>query len=69
VDLERAYLIGDHVRDIELAKRIGARSVLVTTGVVLPQESKRLKETALAPDWIASSMTEAADWLLCDARR
>ncbi len=69
VDLERAYLIGDHVRDIELAKRIGARSVLVTTGVVRPQESKRLKETALAPDWIASSMTEAADWLLCDARR
>ncbi|MDH5726891.1 MAG: D-glycero-beta-D-manno-heptose 1,7-bisphosphate 7-phosphatase, partial [Nitrospira sp.] len=69
VDLERAYLIGDHVRDIELAKRIGARSVLVTTGVVRPQESERLKETALAPDWIASSMTEAADWLLCDAGR
>jgi heptosyltransferase II len=69
VDLERAYLIGDHVRDIELAKRIGARSVLVTTGAVRPQESERLKETGLAPDWTASSMTEAADWLLCDAGR
>jgi heptosyltransferase-2 len=69
VDLERAYLIGDHVRDIELAKRIGARSVLVTTGVVRPQESEKLRETALAPDWIASSMTEAADWLLCDVGR
>ncbi|MDH5739315.1 MAG: lipopolysaccharide heptosyltransferase II [Nitrospira sp.] len=69
VDLERAYLIGDHVRDIELAKRIGARSVLVTTGVVRPQESEGLKETALTPDWIAPSMTAAADWLLCDAGR
>ena len=69
VDLDRAYLIGDHVRDIELAKRVGARSVLVTTGVVRPQESGRLKETALAPDWIASSMIAAADWLLCDAGR
>lgn len=69
VDLERAYLIGDHVRDIELAKRIGVRSVLVTTGVVRPQESDGLKATALAPDWIAPSMTAAADWLLCDAGR
>lgn len=67
VDLERAYLIGDHMRDIELAKRVGARSILVTTGVVRPQESEGLKATGLDPDWIASSMTEAADWLLSNA--
>lgn len=69
VDLERVYLIGDHVRDIELAKRIGARSILVTTGVVRPHELEGLSATALTPDWIASSMTDAADWLLSDARR
>ncbi|MBX3303310.1 MAG: lipopolysaccharide heptosyltransferase II [Nitrospira sp.] len=67
VDLGRAYLIGDHMRDIELAKRVGARSILVTTGVVRPQESEGLKSAGLDPDWIASSMTEAADWLLSDA--
>jgi len=66
VDLERVYLIGDHVRDIGLAKRIGARSILVTTGVVRPHELEGLSATALNPDWIASSMTDAADWLLSD---
>ncbi len=66
VDLERVYLIGDHMRDIELAKRIGARSILVTTGVVRPYELQGESATAPTPDWIASSMTDAADWLLSD---
>jgi heptosyltransferase-2 len=66
VNLDRSYLIGDHIRDIELAKRIGARSVLVTTGVVSPQEAERLKTSGPAPNRIASSLAEAADWLLSD---
>lgn len=69
VNLDRSYLIGDHIRDIELAKRIGARSVLVTTGVIPPEEAERLKASGPAPDWIASSLAEAVDWLLSDANR
>ncbi len=69
VDLDRSYLIGDHLRDIELAKRVGVRSILVTTGVVLPQEVEQLKASGSAPDWIASSLVEAADWLLSDVGR
>lgn len=69
VDLKRAYMIGDHIRDIQLAQRVGMRSILVTTGVVRPQEGEELKATAMAPHWIASSMDEAADWLLSDAGR
>jgi heptosyltransferase-2 len=67
VNLDRSYLIGDHIRDIELAKRIGARSVLVTTGAVPPQEAEGLKAPGPIPDWIASSLAEAADWVLSDA--
>lgn len=67
VDLARAYLIGDHIRDIELARRVGVRSILVTTGAVRPQEIEGLKASTAAPDWIASSLTDAADWLLSDA--
>ena len=67
VDLERAYLIGDHIRDIELAKRVGVRSILVTTGVVHPQEIEGPKSSTAAPDWIASSLADAVDWLLSDA--
>jgi heptosyltransferase-2 len=69
VNLDRSYLIGDHIRDIELAKRIGARSVLVTTGAVSPPEAEKLKASGTAPDWTASSLAEAADWLLSDASR
>jgi len=69
VNLDRSYLIGDHIPDIELAKRIGARSVLVTTGAVRRQEAERLKVSGPAPDWIASSLTEAVDWVLSDAGR
>jgi heptosyltransferase-2 len=69
VNLDRSYLIGDHIRDIELAKRVGARSILVTTGVVPPEEVERLKASGPAPDWIASSLAEAVDWLLSDADR
>lgn len=64
IDLSRSCVIGDHMRDLELAKRIGARSILVTTGVVLPQQAKGLKSTDLSPDWIAGSLAEAAEWLV-----
>jgi heptosyltransferase-2 len=67
VDLSRCYLIGDHARDIELAKRVGSRSILVTTGAVLPQHVEDLKALGFAPDLVASSFAEAVDWLLSDA--
>jgi heptosyltransferase-2 len=68
VDLTRSYLIGDHVRDMELAKRVGSRSILVTTGAVPPQQIEGLKASGLAPDRVASSFDEAVEWLLWDAR-
>jgi len=68
VDLARSYVIGDHARDMELAKRVGSRSILVTTGAVLPQQVEGLKTSGSAPDCVASSFAEAVDWLLSDAR-
>lgn len=68
VNLTRSYLIGDHARDIELAKRVGSRSILVTTGAVLPEQVEGLKASGPVPDRVASSLAEAVDWLLTDAR-
>ena len=67
VDLSRSYLIGDHVRDMELAKRVGSRSILVTTGAVAPQQVEGLKTSGVVPDRVASSVAEAAEWVLWDA--
>jgi heptosyltransferase-2 len=69
IDLSRSYLIGDQMRDMELAKRIGARSVLVTTGSSPSQETSRLEAPGHEPHWVASSLADAADWILSDAYR
>ena len=68
VDLTRSYLIGDHARDMELAKRVGSRSILVTTGAVSPYQVEDLKASGLIPDRVASSLSEASEWLLSDVR-
>jgi heptosyltransferase-2 len=67
IDLSRSYLIGDHVRDMELAKRVGSRSVLVTTGSVPPQQVEDMRISGLAPHCVASSLADATEWILSDA--
>lgn len=68
VDLTRSYLIGDQLRDMELAKRVGSRSILVTTGAVLPQQVEGLITSGMVPDQVAASFDDAVEWLLTDAR-
>ena len=68
VDLSRSYVIGDHARDMELAKRVKSRSILVTTGAVSPQQVDELIASGLVPDRVAPSLAEAVDWLLADVR-
>jgi histidinol phosphatase-like enzyme len=67
VNLSRSYFIGDHARDIELAKRIGARSVLVTTGEQGAHAASELAARHIVPDAVSPSLSEAADWVLADA--
>ncbi|HSF68750.1 MAG TPA: lipopolysaccharide heptosyltransferase II, partial [Nitrospira sp.] len=67
VDLDKAYLIGDHASDIKLAKAVGIPSVLVTSGRVDQQAVNMLRADGAMPDTVAPSMTEAVDWILHDA--
>ncbi len=69
VSLERSYVIGDHLRDIQLAKRVGARSVLVSTGVTQRQELEGLTNAHQIPDRVADSLNEAVDWVLSDVKQ
>ncbi|MEO8045664.1 MAG: lipopolysaccharide heptosyltransferase II [Nitrospirota bacterium] len=68
LDFRRFYLIGDHARDIQLAHRVGAKSVLLTPAPVDAQSLERLKAEKAMPDAMAKSMAEAVDWILEDAR-
>jgi len=67
LDLRRSYLIGDHARDIQLAKVVGSKAILVTPGKVDEQAINMLRAERAMPDTIVPSMAEAADWILKDA--
>lgn len=67
VDLRRSYLIGDHARDIQLAKAVGAKAILVTSGRVDEQAINMLRAEQAMPDVIVPSMAEAVEWILKDA--
>ena len=67
VDLRKAYVVGDHVRDIQLAKAAGVKSILVTSGRVDQQALTMLRAAGAIPDMVAPSMAEAADRILADA--
>jgi len=64
IDLSRSYVIGDHAKDMELAKRVGAKRVRVTTG---EQGAEALSEAVDERAVIASSLDEAVTWILADA--
>jgi len=68
LDLRRSYMIGDHARDIQLAQRVGAKAILITSGSVDQQALDRLKAEQVMPDTVAKSMAEAVDWILNDAK-
>ena len=67
IDLSRSYVIGDHARDIQLAKRIGSKSLLVTTGLEGAQTRSELAAGGVEPDAITESLSHAVDWILADA--
>ncbi len=67
LDLRRSYLVGDHLRDMQLARAVGAKPILVTTGAVDSQAIDHLRAQQALPDKVAGSMTEAAEWILDDA--
>ena len=56
-DPARSFVIGDKASDLELGRRIGAFSILVTTGYGMSVRSSVSAETA---DAVVSSLIEAA---------
>ena len=57
LDLKKSYVVGDKESDILLAKAVSSKGVLISTG----QE-----QSSSHADYIVSSLTEAADWILKD---
>jgi len=59
LDLKKGYVIGDKVEDIKLARKVGARGILVLTGYGRKSKSKKLN-----PDHTAKDLYHAVQWIL-----
>lgn len=64
IDLSRSYLIGDHAKDMELAKRVGVKRVLVTTSEHGELARSDFDKFAAV---VAPSLDHAVTWILADA--
>jgi len=62
LDLKRSYVIGDQVRDIELARKVGAKGILVLTGAGRTSRASARKWSTK----ITSDVASASRWILKD---
>jgi D-glycero-D-manno-heptose 1,7-bisphosphate phosphatase len=60
VDLSESFVVGDRWRDIEAGRAAGCRTILIDYAYAEPLRSE--------PDWRASSLSEAAEWILGASR-
>jgi D-glycero-D-manno-heptose 1,7-bisphosphate phosphatase len=60
IDLERSWLIGDILNDVEAGRRAGCRTVLLDVG----NETEWLRSPLRTPDYVATGLLEAAAYIL-----
>ncbi|WP_447984346.1 lipopolysaccharide heptosyltransferase II [Nitrospira sp. Nam74] len=66
VDLSHAYVIGDQPRDIELARQVGARGILVLSGQTAREAVHDMEPGAMAPHFVAEGLGDAVAWIFRD---
>jgi D-glycero-D-manno-heptose 1,7-bisphosphate phosphatase len=64
LDLRRSFVVGDRYGDIELARSISARAILVRTGYGEGEIQWHSAKWSAPPDFIADNLADAADWIL-----
>jgi len=62
VDPARSFTVGDRWLDVELARKVGARGVLVRTGYGAAEEHR--PAAGVTADAIVNNLVEAASWIL-----
>ena len=62
VDPERSFVVGDRWLDVRLARAVGARGLLVRTGLGSTEEANPPED--LRADAVADNLIEAVGWIL-----
>ncbi len=64
IDMDRSFIIGDRLTDIEMARKAGLRGLLVKTGYGIGEIEYLLPHRTVAPDHIAADLLEGVKWIL-----
>jgi D,D-heptose 1,7-bisphosphate phosphatase len=64
IDLDRSYMVGDMLKDIEAGRRAGTKGILVQTGY-----GADFISGPEAPDFIARDVLDAVNWIMRDRVR
>ncbi len=71
INLKLSYMIGDRFLDMEAAKKVGVKGVLVKTGYgseLLQDDGPNTETVNGKPDHIAADILEAVKWILKDRK-
>ncbi|MBI3077787.1 MAG: HAD family hydrolase [Deltaproteobacteria bacterium] len=69
LDLEWCYTVGDRFADVECGKRVGGTGILVLTGYGKGEWLYGAGQASTRPDFVATDLLEAANWICRDLRR
>jgi D-glycero-D-manno-heptose 1,7-bisphosphate phosphatase len=64
IDLGRSFVVGDRHGDVQLAHRVGARSILVRTGYGEGEYHWHASKWSVQPDFVAADLADAVHWIL-----
>ncbi|MGM0368955.1 MAG: D-glycero-alpha-D-manno-heptose-1,7-bisphosphate 7-phosphatase [Bacillota bacterium] len=66
IDLEKSYMIGDKISDVEMAHKVDASGILVLTGYGRGNYENDRDQWTTKPDYIAEDLYDAIEWILMD---
>ncbi|HEY8459765.1 MAG TPA: HAD family hydrolase [Blastocatellia bacterium] len=64
LDLNRCYVIGDRYRDVQTGHAVGARGVMLMTGLGREEYEADRESWPRQPDHVAENLLEAVKWIL-----
>lgn len=70
--LAKSYFVGDRFIDMETAKKVGAKGILVKTGYgddLLQDDGPDTATPENKPDFVAADILEAVQWILKDRKQ
>jgi D-glycero-D-manno-heptose 1,7-bisphosphate phosphatase len=65
IDLSRSYMVGDMMKDVQAGRKAGTKGILVMTGYGPGEKTTE----GILPDYKASDLLAAVDWIIKDMAR